>query len=229
MGYWPGIELVESKEPFKMSAHSQTKLSKGSSFFMVSELGGALNTEQLPAVKTETEPRFWMRTGDTTVGRPRVETELSMPGDQGREQRCLPGFEGVNPIPFGYAAEVGHGTSETQRQHGITREIHQGPETLCSRKDFLDEAVLIGYDGTNMPYVMFYNQIMNLLNRCYFSDRKLALLRAPCVRMAAQTVAVVISDTHGFKDDIKTNMALNRLAQRFGVSGGFLNEPEKNS
>ena len=108
----------------------------------------------------------------------------------------------------------------------MTREIHQGPEPICSRRNFLDETVLIGYDGTNMPYIMFYNQIMNLLYRCYYSDRKLALLRAACVRTAAQTIDVVISDTPGFKDDTKITMASNRLAQRFGVRGSFLNEPE---
>ena len=108
----------------------------------------------------------------------------------------------------------------------MNREIHQRSEPSCSRKDFLDEAVLIGYDGTNMSCIMFYNKIMNLLIRCYNSDRRLALLRAACVRTAAQTIAVVISDTPGFKDNIKINMALNRLAQRFGVSGSFLNEPE---
>ena len=129
---------------------------------MASGLGGALDTERISAVKTETEPKHEMRTGDTTVGRPRVKTELSMPGDQRREQRCSPGFERVTPIPYSYSAEVDHDTSETQRQHGMIRKIHQGPEPSCSRKDFLDEAVLIGYDGTNMPYVMFYNQILNL-------------------------------------------------------------------
>ena len=226
MRCWPEKEPVESKEPFRMPTHSQTELSKGSSFFMVSELGGVLDAGRLPTVKTETEPNNEMSTGDSTVGRPRVKTELSMPGDRGRDQRCPPGFEGVTPILHGYAAEVGHGTSETQRQHGMTREIHQGPVPLCSRKDFLDEAVLISYDRTNTPYIMFYNQIINLLNRCYYSDRKLALLRAACVRMTAKTIAVVISDLPGFKDDIKINMVLNRLAQRFGVSGGFLNEPE---
>ena len=141
--------------------------------------------------------------------------------DQGREQRCPPGFEGVTPIPYGYAAEVGHGTSQTQKQHGMTREIHQGPETPFSRTDFLAEAVLIGYDGTNMPYIMFYNQIMNFLNKYYYSDRKLVLFRAACVRTAAQTIAVLISDTPGFKNDVKVNMTLNRLTEGFGVRGGY--------
>ena len=99
-------------------------------------------------------------------------------------------------------------------------------ESLRSRKDFLDEAVLIVYDGTNMPYVMFYNQIINLLARCPYSDRKLPLLRAACLHTAAQTIAVVISDTPGFDNDAKINMALNRLSQRFGVHGGFVKEPK---
>ena len=68
----------------------------------------------------------------------------------------------------------------------------QDHESLSSRKDFLDEVILIGYDGINMPYIMFYNQIMNLLARCPYSDRKLPLLRAVCVHTAAQTIVVVI-------------------------------------
>ena len=143
MGEWPRIEPVYSKEPFRMPAYNQTKFSKGSSFFMVSGLGGLLETERLQAVKTETEPKHEMRTGDTTVWRPRMKTEQSMSGDQGREQWCTIGFEGITPIPHSYADEVGHGTSATQRQYDMTREIHLGPEPPCSCKDFLDKAVLI--------------------------------------------------------------------------------------
>ena len=47
---------------------------------------------------------------------------------------------------------------------------------------------------------------MNLLARCPYSDRKLPLLRAACLHTAAQTIAVVISDTPGFDDDAKINM-----------------------
>ena len=79
-----------------------------------------------------------MRTGDSTVGRSRVKTELSMPGEQTRDQQCSPGFEGVTPMPSGYAGEVGHGTLETQRQHGMTWETQQGVEPSSSRNDFLD-------------------------------------------------------------------------------------------
>ena len=91
----------------------------------------------------------------------------------------------------------------------------------------MDEALLIGYDGSNVPYVMFKHQIMNLMERCPYPDRKLPLLRAACVRAAAHIIALVISDTPGFDDKAKISMAFDRLSQRFGVRGGFVNEPEK--
>ena len=72
--------------------------------------------------------------------------------------------------------------SQTQEK----QELGHPLEPPSSRKDFLDEALLIGYDGSNMPHVMFKNQIMNLMERCPYPDRKLPLLRAACVRAAAQ-------------------------------------------
>ena len=88
MRYWPKIEPVRSREQFRMPARSQIEPSKGCSFFMVLELGGALGTERPPTVKTETGPKYELHTGDAMIGRPRVKTELSMSGDQRREQRC---------------------------------------------------------------------------------------------------------------------------------------------
>ena len=99
-------------------------------------------------------------------------------------------------------------------------------EPPISRKDFLDEALLIDYDGSNMPYIMFKNQIMNLMERCPYPDRKLPLLHPACVWAAAHTIAVVISDTPEFHDEAKNSMAFDRLSLRFGVQSGFVNEPE---
>ena len=127
-------------------------------------------------------------------------------------------------VPSGFEAlTLGQDKHELKKgsvYHKTAKDSFQGPfhvprraytdhEPVSSRKDFLDEAVLIGYDGSNMPYVMFYNQIMNLTKRCPYPDRKLPLLRAACVRTAAHTIAIVISDTPGFDDERKINMALN--------------------
>ena len=187
---------------------------------------------QSEAIKRETLPNW-----GTLCDGPNVKSGIVKGSAAGRERqcspgfegRCPPGFEGVTPKPVCYVPEVGNGISGTSRgpvHKNGDRVADHGDEPLSSRKDFLDEAILVGYDGSNMPYIMFYNQIMNLLKRCYYPDRKLALLRAACVRTAAQTIAVIISDTPGFDDDTKISMALDRLAQRFGVPGGFLNEPE---
>ena len=67
------------------------------------------------------------------------------------------------PCPPGYEHFIPASIKNKQRQPEVKQEMMQDHELLRSRKDFLDEAILIGYDGTNMPYVMFYNQIMYLL------------------------------------------------------------------
>ena len=130
------------------------------------------------------------------------------------------------PCSPGYKHFIPASVKNKQKQPEVKQEMIQDHVSLRSCKDFLDEAVLIGYDETNMPYVMFYNKIMNLLARCPYSDRKLPILRAACLNAASQIIAVVISDTPGFDDDAKINTALNRLSQRFGAHGGFVNEPE---
>ena len=140
--------------------------------------------------------------------KPKIDQALKQEMEN-RNVSCPPGFEGINPAPCTHFPEVGTGISST-RDNAFIESDHMRPQVIRhneqaraldgSRKDFLDEAVLIGYDGTNMPYVMFYNQIMNLMVRCPYPDRKLTILRAACVRSAAQTIAVVISDTPGFND-----------------------------
>ena len=163
---------------------------------------------------------------------PQTKMNVDIASDHSRDYpnvSCPPGFQVINPATIcSGTLRDGHGNFY-QRHPQVEQETDRG-HTQCardsSRKDYLDEAVLIGYDGTNMPYVMFYNQIKNLMTRCPYPDRKLPILRAACVRAAAQTIAVVISDTPGFEDETKISMGLSRLEQRFGRSGGFVNEPE---
>ena len=105
---------------------------------------------------------------------------------------CAPGLEGITPNPLWNIAQEGTGMSRSQDLRHANQirtqkkeEFGLPYETPSSRKDFLDEALLIGYDGSNMPYVMFKNQMMKLIERCPYPDRKLSLLQAACVRAAA--------------------------------------------
>ena len=173
----------------------------------------------------------------TQVAKAPVKSGIKVKVDSGQRNggsiSCPPGLERITPNPFWNIAQEGTGMSRSQvlRHANQSRtqekqELGHPLEPFSSRKDFLDEALLIGYDGSNMPNVMFKNQIMNLMERCPYPDRKLPLLHAACVRAAAHTNAVVISDTPGFDDEAKISMAFDWLLQRFGARGGFVNEPE---
>ena len=63
-----------------------------------------------------------------------------------------------------------------------------------------------------MPFIMFKNQIVNLMNKCPYDDRKLPLLRASCVRKVSQTIAIVISESSALNSNEKVKMAFDRLS-----------------
>ena len=44
-------------------------------------------------------------------------------------------------------------------------------EFTRSRKDFLDEAALLEYVGKNMLFIIFKNQIVNLIYKCPYDDK----------------------------------------------------------
>ena len=144
----------------------------------------------------------------TPVAKAPVKSGIKVMVDLGQRNggsvSCPPGLEGITPNPVWNIAQEGTGMSRSQDLRHVNQSRTQEKQELghplephSSRKDFFDEALLIGYDESNMPYVMFKNQIINLMERCPYPDRKLPLLRAACVRAAAQTIAMVISDTLG--------------------------------
>ena len=137
----------------------------------------------------------------TQVAKAPVKSGIKVKVDSGQRNggsfSCPPGLEGITPNPFWNVAQKGTGMSRSQDLRHVNQSRTQAKQELghpleppSSRKDFLDEALLIGYDGSNMPYVMFKNHIMNLMERCPYPDRILPLLRAACVRAAAHTIAV---------------------------------------
>ena len=68
-----------------------------------------------------------------------------------------------------------------------------------------------------MPFIMFKNQIVDLIKKCPY-DEKLRLLRVFCVHEALQTIAIVISDSPTLESHAKMDMALDRVSQPFSVN-----------
>ena len=93
-------------------------------------------------------------------------------------------------------------------------------------KLFFDKATLIGYNGSNMPFIFFKNRINALMDVCPFKNLHLTLLGCSCVGLAGQTIANIVGDTPGLSEIQRIDMCLERLSQRFGVRGGFFAEPE---
>ena len=91
------------------------------------------------------ETSHFAKAVDEVQMRPKVSDRMSQ--ERFRDITCPPGYEHFIPSSI----------KNKQRQPEVKQEMIQDHESLRPRKDFLDEAVLIGYDGTNMPYVMFYN------------------------------------------------------------------------
>ena len=75
---------------------------------------------------------------------------------------CSPGLEGITPNLLRYIAEKATSMSRTQDLRHADQswtkekqELGHAHEPPSSCKDFLDEALIIWYDGSNTPYVIF--------------------------------------------------------------------------
>ena len=93
-------------------------------------------------------------------------------------------------------------------------------------KLFLDKATLIGYNGSNMPFIFFRNRINALMDVFPFKNSHLTLLGCSCVGLAGQTIANIVADRPGLSENQRIDICLERLSQRFGVRGGFFAEPQ---
>ena len=87
-------------------------------------------------------------------------------------------------------------------------EAHQGHKP----KGFFDAAIFICYDITNMPYLIFYNLIMNLMARVLIRKENYLFCERHAYRQQGRLfIAIVISDTLDFEDETIISMGLSRL------------------
>ena len=96
--------------------------------------------------------------------------------------------------------------------------------TVYKYQLLLEEAREIRYTGRGLPYIFFYNQITNLLQRCPDPTRKMDLLRAACQEQARETISVLVPPVPGWAVDTQIKRALESLQLRYGCCS-FLSEP----
>ena len=84
----------------------------------------------------------------------------------------------------------------------------------------------IAYDGSNIEFVLYENQICRLMDDTPFEERKLKVLRAYCVGQPREMVNLFCAPMKSMTTALRIAKALDRLKQRYGVSEGLTSEPK---
>ena len=83
----------------------------------------------------------------------------------------------------------------------------------------------MGFNGDNIAFVFFKNQIQKLMNECPISERRLEVLRAAFVGQPREMVNLFFGPMRGLSTSERVEKALQRLSKRYGVPGGLTVEP----
>ena len=94
------------------------------------------------------------------------------------------------------------------------------------RNEYINLASQISYDGTNSAFIFYENQIRRLMDENPYDDRKLEVLRASCTGQPREMVNLFCVPMKNVSTSTRTEKALDRLRQRYGVSGGLTSEPK---
>ena len=93
------------------------------------------------------------------------------------------------------------------------------------RSEYINLASQIGYDGKNIAFVFYENQIRRLMNESPYDERRLEVLRASCTGQPREMVNLFCVPMKNLSTSQRIEKALDRLRQRYGVSGGLTSEP----
>ena len=94
------------------------------------------------------------------------------------------------------------------------------------RNEYINLASQIAYDGRNMAFVFFENQIRRLMDESPYPDRRFEVLRASCVGQPREMVNLFFAPMRAMSTAQRVEKALARLRERYGVPGGLTSEPK---
>ena len=94
------------------------------------------------------------------------------------------------------------------------------------RNEFINVASQIGFDGTNIAFVFYENQVRCLMDESPYDERRLEVLRASCVGQPREMVNLFCAPMKNMSAAQRIEKALDHLRQRYGVSGGLTSEPK---
>ena len=126
----------------------------------------------------------------------------------------------------------GSGTLELP-QRRFVNEVADGNDMILrtyldrqGRNEYINLASKIGYDGSNIAFVFYENQIRRLMNESPFEERRLEVLRASCVGQPQEMVDLFCVPMRSMSTSRRIEKALDRLHQKYGVLGELTSEPK---
>ena len=94
------------------------------------------------------------------------------------------------------------------------------------RNEYINLASQIAYDGENMAFVFYENQIRRLMDESPYPERRFGVLRASCVGQPREMVNLFFAPMKAMSTSHRVEKALSRLKERYGVPGGLTSEPK---
>ena len=94
------------------------------------------------------------------------------------------------------------------------------------RNEFIKLASQIAYDGINIVFVFYENQLRKLMSESPGDERMLEVLRASCIGQPREMVNLFIAPMRSMSMAQQIDKTLDHLRQRYGVSGGLTTEPQ---
>ena len=87
----------------------------------------------------------------------------------------------------------------------------------------------MGYDGNNIAFVFCENQIRRLMDKSPYDERRLEVPKAFCTGQPREMVNLFCVPMKNMDRDTSASIerALERLRQRYGVSGGLTTDPKE--
>ena len=82
------------------------------------------------------------------------------------------------------------------------------------RNEYITLASQISYDGSNIAFVFYENQIRRLMNESPYEERRLEVLRASCVGQLRKMVNLFCAPLKNMTTTQRIEKALDRLRQR---------------
>ena len=86
-----------------------------------------------------------------------------------------------------------------------------------SRNEYINLATQIGYDGTNIAFVFYENQIRKLMAESPCPERRLEIFRASCSGQPRETINLFLAPMKSISTSERIKKALDCLRQRYGV------------